>query len=215
MELDGPLFDYTLKAPFCMTIAGQTQSGKSTLTEQILKRRHEIIEPHIDHVMYHYTQHQPKLFQRLQNHVPDIQFQLGLPTDYGSYLPGNKLMVLDDLMVEAAKSKDAVNAFTRTSHHQNVSIIFLTQNLFFKNTKDMVGQCKYIVAMKNPRDSAFINYLGMQMNSNKKNDLVEAAYKDVMNKPYGYLVLDYGQMQNNEYRVRTGLFPEDMVIYSK
>ena len=53
------------------------------------------------------------------------------------------------------------------------------------------------------------------MNSNKKNDLVEAAYKDVMNKPYGYLVLDYGQMQNNEYRVRTGLFPEDMVIYSK
>lgn len=39
--------DIRLKTPFTMTIAGGTQSGKSTLTAKIIKRRMEIMDPPI------------------------------------------------------------------------------------------------------------------------------------------------------------------------
>jgi len=207
-------FDYHLKAPFCLSVNGPSQSGKSSLTLKILKRSNEIIKPSIDKIIYCYTEYQKDLFGKMKASIPSISFHEGLPQDYNNFGDGQKLIVLDDLMSEASKSNDVTNAFTRSSHHQNVSIIFLTQNLFFKDTRTMSLNCKYIIIMKNPRDTTAIQHLGRQMNGGRKNIVMENAYKDIMKKPYGYLLIDYDQMQDDCLRIRDSIFPQDCTIYS-
>ena len=67
--------------------------------------------------------------------------------------------------------------------------------------------------MKNPRDGSQIQCLGSQTLLGKAGFLME-AYKDTTSKMYGYLVLDFSPSGQDEYRVRTKVFPgEDTVIY--
>lgn len=211
-------FDYTLKAPFAMVISGMSQSGKSTLTSQILKRRNEIIETKegkpIHRIMYCFTEHQPKLFSKLKKDIPSIVFHKGLPEEYADGSDEPSIVVLDDLMNEAGKSNDASLAFTRTSHHRNVCLILLVQNFFHKNLRTMTSNCHYLCIMKNPRDSSFLAHLGRQMNGGKKNIVLEEAYADCMKKPYGYVFIDTTQQQNDKYRIRDNLFPEDCTVYT-
>ena len=49
-----------------------------------------------------------------------------------SYLDVNKrnLIVFADQMTDASKDKRIVNLFTRDSHHRNLSVIYIVQNLF-------------------------------------------------------------------------------------
>src|SRR5690348_5627979 len=127
-------FDCTLKAPFALVISGMPQSGKSTLTAQLLEQRNEIIctpndEP-IDRITYCYTEYQPKFFNHLKRKIPQIVFHKGLPEEYADGSDQPSIMILDDLMDEASKSSSACAAFTRTSHHRNVSLIILVQNFF-------------------------------------------------------------------------------------
>lgn len=206
-------FDYTLKAPFTMIISGATQSGKSTLTRQILERRLEIMDPPIDEVMYLYTEWQPKLFGELQVSIPNIVFHQGLPDEIADEFGRHKLVVCDDLMTEMAKSDDAVNLFIRGSHHRNISVLFLIQNFFYKNLRTLTTNAKYIVLMKNPRENGFASVLGRQMNGGKRNAALEYAYKECMTRRYGYLVIDYGQEQDDACRLRSSLFPENMIVY--
>jgi hypothetical protein len=210
--MDAPKIDIRLKTPFALCISGATQSGKSTLTAKILKRRFEIMDPPVDSVMYCYAEFQPKLFGEIKNIVPKIVFHKGLPTDFGDGEP--LLLVLDDLMCEVAKSEEMVKAFTIYSHHNNISIIFLTQNFFERGkTRSITLQCKYIVALKNPRDTTFVQTLGRQMAGGRSNPVLRYAYEDAINKPYGYLVIDLSQTQDDKYRFRSSLFPEDCIVY--
>jgi hypothetical protein len=116
-------------------------------------------------------------------------------------------------MTEMAKSEDAVNLFIRGSHHRNISVVFLIQNFFYKNLRTLTTNAKYIVLMKNPRENGFASVLGRQMNGGKRNAALESAYKDCMSTKYGYLVIDYGQEQNDSCRLRNSLFPEDMTVF--
>lgn len=196
-----------------MILSGSTQSGKSTLTSKIIERRLEIISPPIDDVLYLYTEYQPKLFGELKQRVPSIQFHQGLPEDVGDELNRHRLVICDDLMTEISKSSEAINLFIRGSHHRNISIIFLVQNFFFKNLRTLTMNSKYIVLMKNVRENGFASILGRQMNLGKCNKTLEFAWKDCMKKRYGYLVIDYDQKQNDKYRFRNSIFPEEMTVY--
>lgn len=69
--------------------------------------------------------------------------------------------------------------------------------------------------MKNPRDSAHYQYLGRAMNGGKNCQVLDAAYKECSQKPHGYVVMDYGQNQNDKFRIRSSLFPEEMIVYTK
>jgi len=213
------LFDPSLKAPFAMVVSGMSQSGKSTLTHELLKRRHEIIDTMgqggIQRITYCYSEYQHFLFSKLSQDIPEIKFCKGLPDEYSDGTDNPSIIVLDDLMNEASKSDDAVAAFTRTSHHRNVSLIILVQNFFHKSLRSITSTCHYIVIMKNPRDSAALNHLGRQMNRGKKNEVLEEAYRDCMKKKYGYVFIDCSQHQNDRYRIRDNIFPENCTVYAQ
>jgi hypothetical protein len=208
-------FDYVLKAPFCMTISGATQTGKSTLTQHILQRRAEIIEPLIDNITYCYTEWQENLFNMLKHNIPQIKFHRGIPTDITGSSIEPKIFVLDDMMQEVATNPGISTLFTRTSHHRNISVIFLVQDFFQKNLKTITRNCQYLCIMKNPRDSAHINIISRQMNGGRKNVTFEQAYEDCCKKPYGYLFLDFTQNQQDQYRIRDSIFPEECTVYCK
>ena len=67
--------------------------------------------------------------------IPNIEFVKGIPTaleQEAYFSPVNKrnLIVIDDQMIEAGKDNRMVNLFTKGSHHRNLSIIYIVQNLF-------------------------------------------------------------------------------------
>ena len=66
--------------------------------------------------------------------LPTIKFFKGIPEylENDSYLDVNicNLIVIDDQMIEAGKDNWIKNLFTKGSHHRNLSVIYIVQNLF-------------------------------------------------------------------------------------
>jgi len=193
-----------------MVISGSTQCGKSTLVQKILEQKDDLIDKKFNKILYCYgiPSHS---FSSLKEKIPEIEFHQGIPTNLDQ--DEDSLIILDDLMQELSSSKEAIDLFTRISHHQNVSVIFLTQNFFFKNLRNLTTQCKYICIMKNPRENAHIKTISRQMNQGLKNIPFEEAYNHVMKTPYGHLFLDFGMDQDDNCRIRTSIFPKDCILF--
>ena len=70
---------------------------------------------------------------------PNIQFIEGLPEDWSDLIDpsGKNLIILDDLMSECGNNPEVTKLFTRGSHHLNLSVIYIVQNLFhqFKESR--------------------------------------------------------------------------------
>ena len=90
-----------------------------------------------------------------RNAMPHIEFVKGIPTalEQDSYFDVNKrnLIVFDDQMIDAGKDKRIVNLFTRGSHHRNLSIIYIVQNLFHqgKGSRRISLNSYYLVQIAN------------------------------------------------------------------
>ena len=105
--------------------------------------------------------------------------------------------------------------FTRGCHHKHLTVIFLTQNLFYQ------GRCSrtcslnthYLVLLKSPRQGNQLLHLGRQLYPSKAGVLVQ-AYNDSTKSDYGYLVVDSTPKGDDKYRLRTHIFPgEDPIVY--
>ena len=73
-------------------------------------------------------------YQNLFSDFPSVEFNQGLPdiSQFNGRQP--VLLVLDDLMSESGD--DVEKIFTKFSHHRNISIIYLSQNLFYKSKQN-------------------------------------------------------------------------------
>ena len=76
-------------------------------------------------------------YQTLYGTVKGIEFQQGLP-DLDNLDPREKhLIILDDLMDET--DQRVASLFTKKSHHRNISVMYIVQNLFHHRT--IKSQC--------------------------------------------------------------------------
>jgi hypothetical protein len=117
-------------------------------------------------------------------------------------------------MEEVNNSKEAVKLFTQKSHHKNISIIFISQNLYFggKYGRTINLNCHYIALFKNPNLTQ-IRILGQQLMPGKSKVLTE-AYEDAIKEKYGYLFLDLHPISDRDLMLRSHIFPnEDIIIY--
>ena len=134
-----------------------------------------------------------------------IEFREGLPQtgDYAND-PRSKLVIVDDLMRESSAGGAIVDLFTKASHHNNLSVIFITQNLFHqgKGQRDISLNAQYIVIFRNLRDRAQITHLSRQLCPEDPRFLQE-AYWDATSEAYGYLLLDLKQSTLDNCRFRT------------
>ena len=83
-------------------------------------------------VVYAYDQWQPR-FDRMQK-KDGIRFHRGLPdpshlTKWFDPTRGG-VLVWDDLMEEGGQDKRVLDLFTKDSHHRNITVLYLTQDLF-------------------------------------------------------------------------------------
>jgi hypothetical protein len=173
--------------------------------------------PAPERIVWIFGEWQP-LYDILQARPSNIEFINGLPPNlYESISPRPRnLVILDDQMSEAGDSKELSQLFTKGSHHRNLSIIYITQNMFDKgrSMRSVSLNAHYMVIFKSPRDKTQIGYLGRQMFPSNSKFIVD-AFDDATTEPYGYLMVDLRPETPDEYRVRTRIFKnEATVVYT-
>jgi hypothetical protein len=160
-----------------------------------------MVDPSPARIVYCYGEYQQLFFN-----YPHVIFHRGLPgiDDFDGSEP--VLLIIDDLMQETDET--VANLFTKGSHHRNVSVLFLAQNLFPKNkfARTMSLNAHYMVLFKNPRDASQFANLARQMYPKTSQFAVE-AYKDATREPYSYLLVDLRPEQDETLRLRTNIFP--------
>jgi hypothetical protein len=77
-------------------------------------------------------------------HLKNVLFVKGVP-DFENPENVPTLIVLDDLM-DSAYSTKVRELFTKGSHHRNISLVLITQNLFHQSpsSRDISLNSKYI-----------------------------------------------------------------------
>ena len=193
--------------PFTCLVAGPTSSGKSTFVKQLIEEKEDRIHLPPEKVLWCYSQWQP-----LYNHIHGVEFQQGLP-DIDSFNPElRNLVVIDDLMNDVNQSISEL--FTKASHHKNISVIYIVQNLFHqgKEHRTISLNSHYMVLFKNPRDSSQIIHLARQMYPQDPKFL-ESVYLDAVSPPYGYLFIDLKQDTQEQLRLRTNILKPVQHLY--
>ena len=109
----------------------------------------------------------------------------GVPADFNNSEENPCLINVDDLLKDAY-SKDLCDLFTKGSHHRNISVILITQNLF---CRDISLNAKYFVVLKNVRDRSQFSHLARQVLPHDRKGL-SYAYLYATKAPHGYLMLD-------------------------
>lgn len=198
------------KAPFCAVLAGPSGCGKSVWVKKFLKYIDQMVDVTFTRKIVYYGEWQNGYLE----YGTDIEFREGLPqsSDFtGDVNP--KLIIIDDLMREGSNNSVA-DLFTKGSHHKNLSIIFLSQNLFHQgpSSRDISLNAHYMVIFKNPRDRAQIQHMARQIYPENSKFLQEAYY-DATSTPHGYLLLDLKQSTPESCRVRSNIFPDDVHNY--
>ena len=116
---------------------------------------------------------------------------------------------MDDIMTST--DDRVVDIFIKISHHRNLSVVHLTQNLFYKNkqSRTLSLNSHYIVLFKNARDATQVANLARQKYPGKSAFMIE-AFENATSAPYGYLLIDLKQDTDDKLRLRTGIFPGDV-----
>ena len=117
------------------------------------------------------------------------------------------VIVLDDLMNSPSSTKVS-DLFTTGSHHCNIILVLITQNLFHQvpSSRDISLKSKYIVVFKNPRDKTQIVHLARQVYLENIASF-HKTYMEACKYPHSYLFLDLTQSINDLLRFRTKNFP--------
>ena len=132
----------TLQHPFTCIVAGCTQSGKTVWVKTLLENVQETISPPPERIIWCYGQWQPMYVEMIDT-LPGIEFYEGIPFEIESqhFFDVNKrnLIVLDDLMVQSGKDRRIADLFTKGSHHKNLLVIYIVQNIFYqgRETRDI------------------------------------------------------------------------------
>ena len=205
-------FDPRLQGPFSCIISGPSGCGKSRLVDQFLSDVNNLVTPPVEKIFYHYGEWQP-LFEKMQNQY-GVEFREGLPSKESiagdvevaeDALRRHTLLILDDLM-SSSNQQVVADIFTKYSHHWNVSVIYITQNLFQKSPdfRTMSLNAHYMIVFKNPRDMGQIASLSRQVFPSNAAAL-SSIFTHELKRPHSYLLLDFKQSTPDDLRIRSSL----------
>ena len=146
------------------------------------------------------------LYGNVSHHTKHIPPAL----EQDSYFHVNKrnLIVFDDQMIDAGKDQRIVNLFTRGSHHRNLSVIYIVQNLFHqgKGSRSISLNSHYLVLFKNPCEKLQVLTLAKQM-YHGRTDFFLKQYEGALRRPFGYLLVDLKTTTQDDCRLRTNALP--------
>ena len=117
------------KHPATILISGPTSCGKTRFVRRILEE--QLIEPFPTRLIWVYGE-----WQKDYDIVKTIYFERELVKGYSDDLFDSlnpnvrNLLLLDDQMSDTSDTKSLAKLFTKGSHHRNVTILYLIQNMF-------------------------------------------------------------------------------------
>ena len=183
--------------PFTSVIAGPTESGQSMFVRWFVHNIKHMMTPKPDRILRWYGE-----YQTLYGTVKGIKFQQGLP-DLDNLDPREKhLIILDHLMDET--DQRVASLFTKKSHHRNISVMYIVQNLFHHSTISL--NAYYMVLFQNLTDVSQIMALAHQLYPRRTEFFLE-AFARATARPHGYMVIDMKQNTPDILRLRTFIFP--------
>ena len=196
--------DVTWQHPLTCLVAGPSGCGKTEWVKRFITHLPDMINPVPTEIIWSYGEWQPS-YQSLQDKV---QFVQGLP-DLPPYSREPLLLIIDDQMQSV--DQRVCNLFTKGSHHRNISVIYIVQNLFnqHKEHRTISLNAHYLLVFKNPRDSSQILHLAKQMYPGKTR-YVQHAFQLATRHPHGYLVIDLKQSTPEGLRLRSNIFPGEI-----
>jgi hypothetical protein len=198
--------------PFTCICAGPTSSGKTEIIRDILGHNKEtiFIETRGQHlqVLWCHGQYQKRYTDPINDTV--VTYYEGVPTEEEVAGIRPDIIVIDDLMNEIGNNEFLSKLFTKGSHHLNLSVIFIVQNLFHqaKAMRNTSLNAQYIILMKNVRDKRQIQAFGSQMYPGKSKYFME-CYEDATSGSFGYLMLDLRNDTPDDLRLRTRIIPSE------
>lgn len=197
-------YDASLKHPFTMLVSGPTGVGKTVFTQKMLSS--SFFDPPPNRIVWAYSE-----WQKSYESFP-FTYVKGLENldEVMAQVEGPQILVVDDLMGEDTPTLE--QWFTKKSHHRNVSVIYIVQNLFDKQQRTISLNAHYLVLFKNPRDTSQIGVLARQMYPGRSKFMQE-AYEDATKETRGYLFVDLKADTPDELRLRTHLLDEEGFVY--
>lgn len=201
-------YDARLKTRSTITIAGPSQSGKSTLVEKMVTMKDVLFNEDFSAV-YWFCAYPPK------TKIDGVKYSVGLPLNQFNDLPPNALVILDDFMSELSQSNDLTMLMTKAVHHVPLTLIYITQNMFQKgkDVKTRRMNTNYLILFKNPHDRAQLDYIGRQMYPNDTKFLSNVFTDVTANEPFSYILIDCQQDTPDEIRVRSKITEKNVRVH--
>ena len=214
-------YDIRFQTSFNCIVSGVSGSGKTTWVQKLLTLKSQLLTEDPARVILFYKVMQDMYLEmensglvheliNVNDHMPTVEEVNEIVIKYKDQ--GGSLLIFDDTMTDI--TKDFEHIFCNLSHHANASVIFLTQNLFYKNPifRTMSLNAHYLVLMKNDRDKQQISILAKQFSPNNSRFITE-SYIDATKKPFSYLLLDFKNNSPQNLRVRANIFEFPCTVY--
>lgn len=192
-----------LKLPARILVAAPSQSGKSSWVLRVLQNRTNLLSGRVDGVIWACANaaFAPKAgLEKVRGQVKIVE---GLPPLES--IPPYTILVLDDLQM--GNLKDVCHLFCVGSHHRNITIVMMAQNLFFANPyfRTISLNSSAIVLFNSVRISAQIEHLARQIFPELRAAFIE-VFKEQTRAPFTYLLIDLSQACTPALRIKTNIF---------
>ena len=198
------------ESPFTAIISGASGTGKTEWIKKLLKNKDAMINEPPQHILYCYGEINPEILKLKHD---GIEIFHGVPTrDDIAKREKNLLLILDDLISDI-DPKFLEILYIRGSHHWNVSVITVTQNLFDKNIKVARINSHYLILMKNPQGLLQIKTLASHLFPGKSKYFLESYNNAVENHPYGYLLINMRPNAKEHFKLSTNIFPGEQTTF--
>lgn len=194
------------KSPFTCIVSGPSGSGKTHLVRSILEAQNAAFNRSPKKILWAYGQWQELYSEPLKG--VSVRYHENLPEEEDIISDKPELIVIDDLMSELTGDVNMTKLFTKWSHHHNIDVIFIVQNVFHKGKemRTISLNTHYFILLKNPRDGSQVINLARQLFPANTKYLSE-SYEDATSKPFGYLLIDCKPDTPDRFRVRTRILP--------
>ena len=207
--------DTQIKCPFNMQVCGPSQSGKSEWVAKLIQYQHLMLEEGFEKIFWFTPHgHVPKIIHNIQN----LLVYKCLPWEVKNIdlknNPKNEhcLIVIDDFALQTKNSAELTELFTRFSHHNNMSIIQITQNVFWAGTDSRTRSLNvhYMVLLRQLRDQKQIRLLARQVSQNTNQfNAILTAYNDATEGRYSYLFISFHPRDSPKLLLRSKIFPDE------
>ena len=151
------MYSLQLTHPFGLLVSGGTKTGKTTFVKKLLGNVQVMIDPSPENIKYFYSEYQDT-FAEIKSLVPNIEFIEGVPdVIFDSINPKTRNLYI----YRESKIRRLRNYLQKKSHHGNLSVIYIVQNLFHqsKDHRTISLNASYIVLTKNVRDASQVIHL--------------------------------------------------------